>query len=162
MWGTFRYGQILDVEKFEIWGNTHREREGHNHQRSGRGLSGQSIWGVNPSNYMGRKPLKLYGVITPPQTDQKVGGGSAQQGGLLFFIKVLCKAPGPNPQILQTDQKSGGGPAQEGGSRQQLAGLDGVGPSTPNVGSMDAQHIRLWTLGCSSLKLPLKTSSGRF
>ena len=66
---------------------------------------------------MGRKPLKLYGVITPPQTDQKVGGGSAQQGGLLF-IKVLCKAPGPNPQILKTDQKSGGGPAQEGGSRQ--------------------------------------------
>ena len=105
MWRNLRYGEI-------------RTEKGRGTIIRGVGgvyLGSLAIWGVNPSNYMGRKPFKLYGVITPPQTDQKVGGGSAQQGGLLFLSRCSARR---HVLILQTDQKSGGGPAQEGGSRQ--------------------------------------------
>ena len=86
MWRNLRYGEI----------STEKGRSTIIRGVGGVYPGSLAIWGDNPSNYMGGKPLKLYGGITS-QTDQKVGGGSAQKGGLLF-IKALCKASGPNPQ----------------------------------------------------------------
>ena len=46
---------------------------------------------------MGRKPFKLYGVITPSNWPKGIRRWFCPTRWSTFFIKVLCKASGPNP-----------------------------------------------------------------
>ena len=103
MWRNLRYGGILDSGKIQQSGGEISDLVKFAPRKGGArslekwvgfiraillygGITPQTVWGDNLSN----------GGITS-QTDQKLGGGSAQQGGVLF-IKALCEASGPNPQ----------------------------------------------------------------